>query len=160
MDIAGQIAEAYRALQKPPGSVTRLSTGTLCFMYTRLYITRSPGTLGSDQISLSKSQPTMNAAPASRPDTSTNSPAAQCIQTACLRPARSATRLSPPVLVSMPGGSPRPGRQRISVPAARLAGPSQEHPPTTAGSSHEQPSVMPCTHAGVLTPTGRSTGWS
>ena len=44
--------------------------------------------------------------------------------------------------------------QRISTPAAWCAGPSQEHPSTAAGSSHVQPSVTPCTHAGALTPTG------
>ena len=102
----------------------------------------------------------MHAAPACRPDTSASSLAARRIQTACLRPARSATRLSPPSLISAPGGPPRLGRQRISAPAAWSAGPSQEHPPTAAGSSRVHPSMTPCTHAEALTPAGRSTGLS
>ena len=171
MDIARQLAESYRALHQPPGSLTTgasaqaLSASCIpgsappgppaaesqpsardphARCSARLPRSSFQAATGSDRKIHSNSPHIMNEAPASRPDTSANSPAAQCIQTTRLRPTKPATRLSPPLLVSAPGAPPgAPGQPSTSSHCSRL--------------SRVQPCVSPYTHAGAFTPTGRST---
>ena len=152
MDIAGQISGS------PPAARLRnqrcVSTGTLCFMYSRLCITRSPMAEGlplarDPRARVSARQPRSSFAGSHRvrPGESQQEPIHR----------ESSTAQLPRHLSQQPGHSTHPERRSLAHQEDHLdragnasalllpgaPGPSREHPPTAAGSSRVQPSVTP-----------------